>query len=289
MMLTPLIDIRDLRHVYNAGTPQEVVALDGISLTVERGEFLAIVGGNGSGKSTLAKHLNALLLPTSGEVWVDGLDTRDRAAVWDIRQRVGMVFQNPDNQLVATVVEEDVAFGPENLGVPPAEIALRVEAALQAVDMAEYRHHAPHLLSGGQKQRVAIAGVLAMRPQCLVLDEATTMLDPEGRREVLETVQRLNTSGVTVINITHTMEEAVLARRIVALHDGRIGLQGPPAAVFAQAGTLEAMGLTLPTIPALARALREDGVALADGILLAGELADALARASAATSPGGGA
>lgn len=288
-MPMPLIEIRDLRHAYNAGTPQEVVALDGISLTVERGEFLAIVGGNGSGKSTLAKHLNALLLPTSGQVWVDGLDTRDRAAVWDIRQRVGMVFQNPDNQLVATVVEEDVAFGPENLGVPPAEIALRVEAALQAVDMAEYRRHAPHLLSGGQKQRVAIAGVLAMRPQCLVLDEATTMLDPVGRREVLETVQRLNTSGVTVINITHTMEEAALARRIVALQGGRIGLQGPPTAVFAQPDTLEGMGLTLPVIPALARALRQDGVPLPDGILSADELGTALARVSAAPSPGGGA
>ncbi|HEY6102279.1 MAG TPA: energy-coupling factor transporter ATPase [bacterium] len=285
----PLIEIRDLRHVYNAGTPQEVVALDGISLTVERGEFLAIVGGNGSGKSTLAKHLNALLLPTSGEVWVDGLDTRNRAAVWDIRQRVGMVFQNPDNQLVATVVEEDVAFGPENLGVPPVEIALRVEAALQAVDMAEYRRHAPHLLSGGQKQRVAIAGVLAMRPQCLVLDEATTMLDPEGRREVLETVRRLNASGVTVINITHTMEEAALARRIVALQGGRIGLQGPPTAVFAQPGMLEGMGLTLPVIPALARALRQDGVPLPDGILSADELGTALALVSAAPSPGSGA
>ena len=284
----PLIEIRDLRHVYNAGTPQEVVALDGISLSIERGEFIAIVGGNGSGKSTLAKHLNALLLPTAGVVRVDGLDTRDRAAVWDIRQRVGMVFQNPDNQLVATVVEEDVAFGPENLGIPPSEIVLRVEAALQAVDMLEYRRHAPHLLSGGQKQRVAIAGILAMRPQCLVLDEATTMLDPEGRGEVLETVQRLNASGVTVINITHTMEEAVLAPRIVALHAGRIGLEGPPARVFDRAGELEAMGLTLPLIPALARALRQDGVLLEETILFADELVEALTRASAAAMPGDG-
>jgi len=284
----PLIEIRDLRHVYNAGTPQEVVALDGISLSIERGEFIAIVGGNGSGKSTLAKHLNALLLPTAGVVRVDGLDTRDRAAVWDIRQRVGMVFQNPDNQLVATVVEEDVAFGPENLGIPPSEIVLRVEAALQAVDMLEYRRHAPHLLSGGQKQRVAIAGILAMRPQCLVLDEATTMLDPEGRGEVLETVQRLNASGVTVINITHTMEEAVLAPRIVALHDGRIGLEGPPARVFDRAGELEAMGLTLPLIPALARALRQDGVLLEESILFADELVEALTRAAAAAMPGDG-
>jgi len=285
----PLIEIRDLRHVYNAGTPQAVIALDGISLTVEPGEFLAVVGGNGSGKSTLAKHLNALLLPTSGEVWIDGLDTRDRAAVWDIRQRVGMVFQNPDNQLVATVVEEDVAFGPENLGIPPAEIALRVEAALGAVDMLEYRRHAPHLLSGGQKQRVAIAGVLAMRPRCLVLDEVTTMLDPEGRREVLETVRRLNASGVTVVNITHSMEEAALAQRIVALQDGRIGLHGPPGQVFARAEELEALGLTLPLIPALVRALRADGLALGGGILSAGELVEALAHISAAAAPGGGA
>jgi energy-coupling factor transport system ATP-binding protein len=285
----PLIEIRDLRHVYNAGTPQEVIALDGISLAVEAGEFLAVVGGNGSGKSTLAKHLNALLLPTAGEVWVDGLDTRDRAAVWDIRQRVGMVFQNPDNQLVATVVEEDVAFGPENLGVPAPEIVLRVEAALRAVDMLEYRRHAPHLLSGGQKQRVAIAGVLAMRPQCLVLDEVTTMLDPQGRREVLETVRRLNASGVTVINITHTMEEAALAQRIIALQDGRIRLEGPPAQVFDRADVLEAMGLTLPVIPALARALREDGVALGDGILSTDAFVDALVRLSAAAAPGSGA
>ncbi|HLA24268.1 MAG TPA: ATP-binding cassette domain-containing protein, partial [bacterium] len=200
-----------------------------------------------------------------------------------------MVFQNPDNQLVATVVEEDVAFGPENLGVPAPEIVLRVEAALRAVDMLEYRRHAPHLLSGGQKQRVAIAGVLAMRPQCLVLDEVTTMLDPQGRREVLETVRRLNASGVTVINITHTMEEAALAQRIIALQDGRIRLEGPPAQVFDRADVLEAMGLTLPVIPALARALREDGVALGDGILSTDAFVDALVRLSAAAAPGSGA
>jgi energy-coupling factor transport system ATP-binding protein len=282
-----LIEIRDLRHIYNPETPQAVVALDGISLAIERGEFVAIVGGNGSGKSTLAKHLNALLLPTSGEVRVDGLDPRDRTAVWEIRQRVGMVFQNPDNQLVATVVEEDVAFGPENLGIPPTEIALRVEAALAAVDMLPYRRHAPHLLSGGQKQRVAIAGVLAMRPQCLVLDEVTTMLDPEGRREVLETVQRLNASGVTVINITHSMEEAALARRVVALAAGRIALEGPPAEVFGRADVLEAMGLTLPVVPALARALRGDGAPLEEGILSSTDLVEALARLSAAGARGG--
>jgi energy-coupling factor transport system ATP-binding protein len=283
----PLIEIRELRHVYNPDTPQAVVALDGISLTIDAGEFVAVVGGNGSGKSTLAKHLNALLLPTSGEVRVDGLDTRDRAAVWDVRQRVGMVFQNPDNQLVATVVEEDVAFGPENLGVPPAEIALRVEAALAAVDMLPYRRHAPHLLSGGQKQRVAIAGVLAMRPRCLVLDEVTTMLDPEGRREVLETVRRLNASGVTVINITHSMEEAALARRVIALAAGRVALEGPPAQVFARADILEGMGLTLPVVPALARALRADGAPLDERILSTEDLVEALSRLSAAGARGG--
>lgn len=262
-----------------------MVALDGVSLTIERGEFVAIVGGNGSGKSTLAKHLNALLLPTEGEVRVDGLDTRDRAAVWNIRQRVGMVFQNPDNQLVATVVEEDVAFGPENLGVPSSEIAARVEAALAAVDMLAYRRHAPHLLSGGQKQRVAIAGILAMRPQCLVLDEATTMLDPQGRREVLDAIQRLNAAGVTVIHITHTMDEAALARRVVALDGGRIGLDGSPARVFARAGELERMGLTLPLIPALARRLRQDGLPLADDILSADQFVDAVAALGAAPFP----
>ncbi|HET6946626.1 MAG TPA: energy-coupling factor transporter ATPase [bacterium] len=282
--MPPLIEIRSLRHVYNAGTPNAVVAVDGISLTVERGEFLAIVGGNGSGKSTLAKHLNALLLPTEGEVRVDGLDTRDRASVWDIRQRVGMVFQNPDNQLVATVVEEDIAFGPENLGVPRGEIVARVQEALAAVDMLEYRRHAPHLLSGGQKQRVAIAGILAMRPQCLVLDEATTMLDPLGRREVLETVRRLNAGGVTVIHITHTMDEAVLAHRVIALQAGRIGLEGPPAQVFDRAGELEAMGLTLPLIPALARTLRADGLPLREGILFAEQFVDAVAALAADTA-----
>src|SRR5713226_3739048 len=213
----PLIEIRGLRHIYHAGTADAVLALDGISLTVERGEFVAIVGGNGSGKSTFAKHLNALLLPTEGEVWVEGMSTRDPAALWEIRQRVGMVFQNPDNQLVATVVEEDVAFGPENLGLPSAQIAARVEETLQIVEMAPYRYHQPHLLSGGQKQRVAIAGILAMRPQCLVLDEATTMLDPQGQREVMETISRLNRDGVTVIHITHAMEEAVSCSRVIVL------------------------------------------------------------------------
>ncbi|MDQ7844034.1 MAG: energy-coupling factor transporter ATPase [Armatimonadota bacterium] len=280
--MAALIEVRNLRHVYNAGTPHAVVAVDGVSMTIERGEFVAIVGGNGSGKSTLAKHLNALLLPTEGEVRVDGLDTRDRSALWEIRRRVGMVFQNPDNQLVATVVEEDVAFGPENLGLPPEEIARRVAAALTAVEMLPFRRAEPHLLSGGQKQRVAIAGVLAMRPECLILDEATTMLDPQGRREVLDTVQRLNRSGVTVILITHSMDEAALAHRVIALFRGHIALEGPPERIFDRGRDLEAIGLGLPLVPALARALREDGLPLRDGILFPEHLVDAVAQLAAA-------
>lgn len=273
-----LIEIRNLRHVYHAGTADAVTALDGISLTVDRGEFVAIVGGNGSGKSTLAKHLNALLLPTEGEVLVDGMNTRDRAALWEIRQRVGMVFQNPDNQLVATVVEEDVAFGPENLGLPPAEIAARVDEALRVVEMVPYRRHEPHLLSGGQKQRVAIAGILAMQPQCLVLDEATTMLDPQGQREVMETIRRLNGDGVTVLHITHAMEEAVQCRRVIVLANGRVALDGPPAEVFSRVDELERLRLVLPPIPALAHRLRRDGLPVPEGILRAEELAGALTR-----------
>ena len=254
------------------------MALNGITLTIDRGEFVAIVGANGSGKSTLAKHFNALLLPTEGEVLVDGLNTRDRSAVWEIRQRVGMVFQNPDNQLVATVVEEDVAFGPENLGLPPAQIVQRVEEALRIVDMVASRRHAPHRLSGGQKQRVAIAGILAMRPQCLVLDEATTMLDPQGQHEVLETVKRLNAEGITVIHITHTMEEAAECRRVIALSDGRVALDGPPEEVFARQAEVERLHLTLPPIPLLAHQLRRDGMPIPERILTVEELADAVRR-----------
>src|SRR5712691_1180573 len=281
-MNMPLIETRNLRHVYQAGTADAVMALDGIALTVERGEFVAIVGGNGSGKSTLAKHLNALLLPTEGEVFVDGMNTRDRGALWEIRQRVGMVFQNPDNQLVATVVEEDVAFGPENLGLPPAEIVARVDDALRVVEMAEYRQHEPHLLSGGQKQRVAIAGILAMRPQCLVLDEATTMLDPLGQREVMETIQSLNREGVTVIHITHAMEEAAQCPRMIVLSGGRVAMDGPPADVFSRADDLHRLRLVLPPIPALAYQLRRDGLPVPERILDADDLAAAIASLATA-------
>ena len=218
-----IIDARELCFRYPAGEddPTPELVLDNVSIQVREGEFLAVLGHNGSGKSTFAKHLNAILLPEGGTVWVDGKDTKDENNLLAIRETAGMVFQNPDNQLVATIVEEDVAFAPENLGVPPEEIARRVDAALQTVGMTEFRHHAPHLLSGGQKQRIAIAGVLAMEPRCLVLDEATAMLDPIGRREVMNTVLQLNREkGITVVHITHHMEEAALAHRIVVMDGG---------------------------------------------------------------------
>jgi energy-coupling factor transport system ATP-binding protein len=274
----PFIEVEALRYVYNPETPQAVVALDGLSFSVRAGEFLGIVGGNGSGKSTLARHLNALLLPTAGRVRVAGLDTRDRTATWEIRRRVGMVFQNPDNQLVATVVEEDVAFGPENLGLPPAVIRERVEAALEAVGMTAYRRSAPHLLSGGQKQRVAIAGVLAMRPACIVLDEATTMLDPEGRAEVLATVAALNErEGITVILISHNLEDLVDTHRIIVLDAGRIVLDGPPALVFERVDGAPGGRLEAPPLVRLARQLRQEGLPLPAGLYRLDALADALA------------
>jgi len=275
----PLIEVHHLTHVYHAGTPQEVRAVHDVSLTVHRGEFLALVGGNGSGKSTLAKHLNALLLPTEGRVVVDGLDTRDPHALWEIRRKVGMVFQNPDNQIVATVVEEDVAFGPENLGLPPEEIAQRVEEALRTVGMLEHRRREPHLLSGGQKQRVAIAGVLAMRPQCIVLDEATTMLDPEGRREVLRTAHRLREQeGIAVVHITHNMEEAAQADRVVVLHEGRVALEGTPREVFRDVQRLRRLRLDLPEVAELSGCLRQRGIPVEGQPLDPEELAAQLLR-----------
>ncbi len=276
-MREPLIDVEDLRYTYHPDTPQAVRALDGLSFSIRPGEYVGIVGGNGSGKSTLAKHLNALLVPTAGRVRVAGLDTRDRDATWTIRRRVGMIFQNPDNQLVATVVEEDVAFGPENLGLPAAVIRERVEEALAAVGMTEFRRREPHLLSGGQKQRVAIAGILAMRPDCIVLDEATTMLDPEGRAEVLGTVKALNQrDGITVILISHAMEDLEDADRILALDAGRIVLDGPTAEVFDQIEGVPGGRLDAPPMAKLARWLREDGLPLPKGLYTVEQLADAL-------------
>jgi energy-coupling factor transport system ATP-binding protein len=273
-----MIAVENLIHKYGAN-PDSTPALDGLNFTIKRGEFVAIVGSNGSGKSTLAKHFNALLLPTTGTVAVEGMDTQDLKHLWDIRQRVGMVFQNPDNQIVAAIVEEDVAFGPENLGLPPVQIRDRVTEALKLVDMLDYRHHGPHLLSGGQKQRVAIAGVIAMRPACIVLDEPTAMLDPLGRREVLDTIKRLNKEeGITVVHITHFMDEAVTADRVVAMQAGKIVLDGPPRHVFSQVSAVRGLGLDVPDVTALARALRSQGVAVPQDVLTVEEMVVALCR-----------
>ena len=262
-------------YTYENEAPQ--VVLRGVDLTVEKGSFVAILGHNGCGKSTLAKHFNALLLPTGGQVIVADMDTASEDNTYPIRRLVGMVLQNPDNQLVSTIVEEDVAFGPENLGLPPAEIRARVDEALAAVDMTAYKDHAPHRLSGGQKQRIAIAGVLAMQPDCLLLDEPTAMLDPQGRREVLDTVCRLNREqGMTVVLITHYMEEAAMADRVVVMDEGRVVLDGTPRQVFVQGERLTALGLDVPQPTALCTALRQRGVAIADGLLTPEECAEAI-------------
>lgn len=272
-----LIEIEHLSHVYHAGEEGEQTALDDLSLSIERGEFVAVLGSNGSGKSTLAKHLNALLLPTSGACRIEGIDTREEADVWRIRQKVGMVFQNPDNQLIAAVVEDDVAFGPENLGVPSAEIRRRVDEALKAVNMTEFRSYAPHLLSGGQKQRIAIAGTLAMQTEAIVFDEATAMLDPEGRAEILAVVQRLHAAGrITIVFITHFMEEAAAADRILVLDHGRLVMDAPPREVFRHAREMRALGLEVPLAVELRDRLRAAGVALPEDLLTPAELVAAL-------------
>ncbi len=274
-----LIVIEGLSHHYGAGTDFEVKALDGVDLRIKRGEFLVIIGPNGSGKSTLARHCNGLLLPTAGSVTVAGLDTRDPANIWTIRRTVGMVFQNPDNQIVATVVEEDVAFGPENLGVPTPEIRRLVDEAIALVGLTGFSLHAPHLLSGGQKQRVAIAGALVMRPACLVLDEATAMLDPRGREEVLRTVRELNRKeGLTVIHITHFMEEAVGADRVVVMDRGRVVAQGSPAEVFGLAERLEEIGLAVPQVVEVRRRLEAAGHPVPPSVLTVEDLVDHLCR-----------
>lgn len=272
-----MIKAADVRFRYEEENGAPTVVLDGISLSVKKGEFVALLGHNGCGKSTLAKHFNAMLLPLGGQVLVKEMDTTDESRLYDIRSTVGMVLQNPDNQLVSTIVEEDVAFGPENLGVPPAEIRTRVDEALQAVGMYDYRKHAAHKLSGGQKQRVAIAGVLAMRPDCLVLDEPTAMLDPQGRREVMDTVCRLNReNGMTVVLITHYMEEAVLADRVLVMDEGKVVKQGAPRRVFSQVEELRALELDVPQATELCYELKRSGVALPDDVLTVEECAAAL-------------
>ncbi len=270
-----ILQAQDVRFRYD--TEQPNFAVDGVSMEVHRGEFVAVLGANGCGKSTLAKHFNAILLPESGTVLVEDMDTRTDEKLYDIRQKVGMVFQNPDNQIVSNVVEEDVAFAPENLGVPSDEIQRRVDAALKTVGMYEYRAHAPQLLSGGQKQRVAIAGVLAMKPKCIVLDEPTAMLDPQGRREVIETVERLNREeGMTVVLITHHMDEATHAGRVVAMNDGKIVADGTPAEVFSQVELLRSVGLSVPETTELLYALRADGFDLPLDALSIDQCAQAL-------------
>lgn len=256
-----IINAEDVRFSYVTAEGVAPIVLDGVSLSIEEGSFVAVLGHNGSGKSTLAKHFNSILLPTGGRVYVDGMDTADEELLLAIRRTVGMVFQNPDNQIVANVVEEDVAFAPENLGVPPAEIRRRVDEALKAVGMYEFREHAPHLLSGGQKQRVAIAGVIAMAPRCIVLDEPTAMLDPIGRAEVMKTIRELNrSSGVTVVLITHHMDEAAQADRLVVMAKGRVVADGTPRKVFQRVEELKAVGLTVPETTELLWQLRQAGV-----------------------------
>lgn len=276
-MSHPILKTESLTFSYPAEEGREKIVLDGVDLTVEAGSFVAVLGHNGSGKSTLAKHLNAILLPSGGKVYVDGVDTADEARLLDIRRTVGMVFQNPDNQIVANVVEEDCAFGPENLGVPSPEIRERVDDALRAVGMYELREHAPHLLSGGQKQRVAIAGIIAMRPRCIVLDEPTAMLDPTGRQEVLSTVKRLNReAGITVVLITHHMDEAAQADRVVVMCKGRIISDGPPREVFTHVEELKSVGLTVPETVELCWTLRQEGLPLPLDALTDEECAQAL-------------
>ena len=258
--MAAIIKTEDLHFSYPAAEGVTPVVLDGVSLSIEEGSFVAVLGHNGCGKSTLAKHMNAILLPSGGTVYVDGIDTADDSRLLDIRRAVGMVFQNPDNQIVANVVEEDVAFAPENLGVPPAEIRQRVDDALKAVNMYDHREHAPHLLSGGQKQRVAIAGVIAMQPRCIVLDEPTAMLDPIGRKDVLHTIKTLNRErGVTVVLITHHMDEAAQADRLIVMAKGQVVADGAPKAVFSQVEELQKVGLTVPQTVALLWELRQAG------------------------------
>ena len=279
--MSTMLRTENLTYSYPAGEENEqpTLALDGVTLAIERGSFTVILGHNGSGKSTLAKTFNAVLLPSGGRVYVDGMDTVDETLLLEIRRRVGMVFQNPDNQIVANVVEEDVAFAPENLGVPTQEIRRRVDEALEAVGMAAYKKHAPHLLSGGQKQRVAIAGVLAMQPKTIVLDEPTAMLDPQGRQEVVSIVEKLSREqNITVILITHHMDEAICADRVIAMDDGKIIADGAPKDVFTKIDLLQSVGLTAPQTTLLLKALDDDGCALPLDALSVDDCAQALLR-----------
>ena len=268
-----------LRYEEEGEEPEVNRAIDHVDLDIEEGKFIAILGHNGSGKSTLAKHINGLLVPTEGTLWVDHMNTASDADIWNIRQKAGMVFQNPDNQIIGTVVEEDVGFGPENLGVPTEDIWKRVDESLKAVGMTAYRHHSPNKLSGGQKQRVAIAGVMAMHPKCIVLDEPTAMLDPNGRKEVLKAVHQLNRQeNVTVVLITHYMEEVIDADRVVVMDGGHVVMEGTPKEIFSQVETLKKYRLDVPQVTLLAHELKQSGVDIPDGILTTEELVNALCQ-----------
>lgn len=268
-----MIKTENVTYKYSNQEGNDFFALKDISIEIKEGEFVAILGHNGSGKSTFAKHLNALLLPYGGTVYISNMDTKDEKNLWNIRQNAGMVFQNPDNQIVATIVEEDVAFGPENLGVIPRDIRRRVDEALLTVGMFEYRKHSPHLLSGGQKQRIAIAGILAMKPRCIILDEPTAMLDPSGRKEVIETIKKLNKEeNITIVLITHYMDEAVNADRIYVMEDGQIAMKGTPKEVFSKVEEIKAIGLDVPQVTELAQMLINEGINLPPDILTVDEM-----------------
>lgn len=286
-----MVKTKDLTYEYvrvletDHGTKEEKVeALKNVNIEINKGDFVAVLGHNGSGKSTFAKHINALVQPTGGTLWVDDMDTKNDELVWEIRQTAGMVFQNPDNQLVATVVEEDIAFGPENMGVEPKEIRKRVDEALATVRMSEYATHTPSKLSGGQKQRIAIAGVLAMKPKCIVLDEPTAMLDPVGRRDVMETIERLNREeGITMILITHYMDEAVRADKVFVIDDGDLVMQGTPKEIFSQVETLQKYGLDVPQVTEVAYLLRKEGVELPADILTIEEMVGVICQLKSTT------
>jgi len=277
-MVDEMIRFENVTYKYSTGgREKELVAVSNINLSVKKGEYLVVLGHNGSGKSTLAKLMNGLLIPTEGNVYVNGMNTKEEDKIWKIREIAGMVFQNPDNQIVATVVEEDVAFGPENLGIPPEEIRRRVDKALETVEMSEYKKHAPHLLSGGQKQRVAIAGILAMKPECIILDEPTAMLDPVGRTEVINTLKKLNREEKkTIVLITHYMDEAVEADRLLIMEKGKIIMEGTPKEIFCQVDKVKELGLDVPQVTELAYELRKEGFNVPCDILTVEELVNAL-------------
>ncbi|MCR6514680.1 MAG: energy-coupling factor transporter ATPase [Clostridium sp.] len=279
-MSNEMIRCENVSFKYTSHEDGEIkYALKDINLSVKRGEFLVVLGHNGSGKSTVAKHMNALLIPSDGNVYVDELNTRDEDNVWDIRSKAGMVFQNPDNQMVATIVEDDVAFGPENLGVDPIEIRKRVDESLEKVGMSEYKRHAPHLLSGGQKQRVAIAGILAMQPDCIILDEPTAMLDPSGRKEVIKNIKEINKEyGISIVLITHYMDEAAEADRIVVVDDGRAIMEGTPKKIFSNVLKMKEIGLDVPQVTELSYELNKAGISIDREIINVDEMVDALCQ-----------